>query len=273
MARQLILVAAAAAGTPAAFEAAANAVLAPLLHHLIGGFETSITDKLPAYVREMRLSLDVDDTGTVITSPYQVKVLEAEDEKTAMGLAAAYFTANPGIFIAPVLFHYSDQLPAVTRRFLYFLLINASLADGTANWQPGYVVAGGGAPSGPAGGDLSGTYPNPIVGPTTSGEVSSGVLGAGTVTLSSFAIASFQDVAWDVVIFKGNTRWSGTVRANISDGVTPVHAELDIVIAPPTGGTFDFTLDVDIAAGDMRLRLTTSSGGWAAKTRARVFAT
>jgi hypothetical protein len=160
MARLLINVTTPAATSVAAFEAAMNAVLAPLTSHLIGGWDAQTTGALPAYVREFRGILDVATGGTVIATPYQVKAIEAQSDTQAAALATAFIAANPLAFFAPGLYRYTDQLPNITNRSIYFLLTNSVLANGQANWAPGYVVAGA---SGPAGGDLGGTYPNPTV--------------------------------------------------------------------------------------------------------------
>jgi hypothetical protein len=182
MARQLIIITSEAAGTPAAFEASVNAALAPLLNHVIGGWDVAITDRTQAYVREFRAVLDVDDGGTVITSPYQVTVIEGEDEASAKALATAYIAANPTFWVAPGLFQFSDQLPNITKRFLYFLLYNQVFADGVANWDPGYVAFGGGGA----------TFINPL--PTT---VTVGGIPAGT----TFPIAQTMQQMWDRALY------------------------------------------------------------------------
>ena len=82
-------------------------------------------------------------------------------------------------------------------------------------------------------------------------------------------VAACQDVEWELAVFKGSTRRSSTIRANIGDGVTPGWIEDGIAITPATGGTFDFTIDVDIVGGNMRLTITPATTGWAARTRAR----
>jgi hypothetical protein len=148
MARLLINVTVSGAQSAAAFEAAMNAALAPLLSHLIGGWDAQTTDKLPAYIREFRGILDVATGGTVIATPYTVKVIEAQSDTQAATLATTFIAANPLAFFAPALYRYTDQLPNITNRSIYFLLFNAVLADGQANWAPGYVVAGGGGGQG-----------------------------------------------------------------------------------------------------------------------------
>jgi hypothetical protein len=144
MARLLINVTAPAATSVAAFEAAMNAALAPLLSHLIGGWDAQTTGALPAYIRECRGILDVETGGTVIATPYTVKVIEAESDTQAAALATAFIAANPLAFFAPGLYRYTDQLPNITKRSLYFLLTNSVLANGQANWAPGYPASTGG---------------------------------------------------------------------------------------------------------------------------------
>lgn len=164
MARQDLSVAASIASSPAAFEAQVDALLATLLNHLIGGWAITLTDKLPAYNRVLRADLDVDDTGTAITSPYQVRVFLGQDVETADALVDAFRAANPSYWFAPAILCYSDQLPNIQLRYVYVLLYNQDATDGAANWQPGYVAGGG----------SGGTFTNPDPTTITVGGIAAG---------------------------------------------------------------------------------------------------
>jgi autotransporter-associated beta strand protein len=183
--RQLIIVSANASNNVADFEAATNARLALLLHHLIGGWASDITDKLPSYVRDFRALLDVYSGGHDITTPYQVKVIEAEDEASAQVLGTAFINNNPTFWVAPGLFEFSDQLPNITKRCLYFLLFNQNYANGVANWDPGYLILNGG-------GGGSSTFINPLPTTVTVGGIPSG---------STFPVAQTMQQMWDRLLY------------------------------------------------------------------------
>lgn len=258
--------------TPTELEAVINPVLATILSERIVGFELDAVQIYPAYTKNIYSTLTSDTNGAnVITHPYVFKTFAAAEDSGARQLAYNFMAANPTYFFSPVLAVYRPAVTDPNQSTVVGFIYNTDFTEGYDNW--GYVGgSSGGPPTGPAGGDLSGTYPNPLVGPTTTGNTASGAIPASLTVLDSKAIATYQDMEWELVLFKGNTRYSTTIRANIADGVTPEWEEFGISIAPPSGGTFDFTLAVDITAGNMRLIVTPSTTGWEARTRGRALA-
>lgn len=258
--------------TPADLEAVINPVLATILSERIVGFELDAVQIYPAYTKNIYSTITTDTNGAnTITHPYIFKTFAAAEDAGARQLALNFMVANPTYFFSPVLAVYRPAVTDPNQSTVVGFIYNTDFTEGYDNW--GYTSSGGGGgpPSGPAGGDLSGTYPNPLVGPTTRGEDQTNAIPAAITTIGSQPTASVQDVEWEVVMSKGNTRYSCTIRANISDGVTPEFAEEDTVIAPAIGGTFDFTFTVDISGGNIRLRVTPSTIGWSARVRAHTF--
>ena len=114
MARDVQMVERVGSPSAAAFTAALNAVLAPLLNQLIGAFEIVLTDKLPSSTRLIKGLVDYDTNGaTGITHPYQAVVFEGYDDITVTKQFEAFLAANPTYWVSPVVYRYSDQLPGV----------------------------------------------------------------------------------------------------------------------------------------------------------------
>lgn len=178
--------------SPAELVANLNAALLPLTANSILSVVYNGGDALRVGGVELSMTITYDDAGATLTDPYQVLIFQASTPAGAAALAAAEIALYPARFWSGAFAVYATNDGRQIQPYSILLVYSLDLTNGMLNWLAG---GSGAPPSGAAGGDLSGTYPDPIVVGFQGLGIQGGVPASGTTWVYDSLSGTWKHVA------------------------------------------------------------------------------
>lgn len=120
------------------FEEDINLLLSSLLNNNILSVSIATGDKVSYIGKELQFGIRYDDAGSVISSPYKIKVYDSGNLANAVAEAQAFITANPSYWYADLILGYLEP----TRNaepYVVYLFYNEEASEGGLNWYAGGV--------------------------------------------------------------------------------------------------------------------------------------